>query len=129
MVRRTPPSESVREELLIKKLGARGWGRLHHFRHYYGPGWGDGAGRPVSPRALEGFYRFLERFEFPPGVKPSVFLTDTGHLEMCWEERTGKAVQIEFTPAGADYYSESTRREGCLGYAQISELVRELAVS
>ena len=47
------PGEADREELLLKKLGPRGWGRLRHFRYYYDPGWGDGKGRPLSARALE----------------------------------------------------------------------------
>ena len=59
-VRPAPPSEAEREELLFSKLGAKGWVRLHHFRHYYSAGWGDGSGKPLSPRALEIFYRFLE---------------------------------------------------------------------
>ena len=54
-VRAATPSEADREEVVLKKLGARGWGRLHHFRFFYGPGWDERSGRPLSPRALEGF--------------------------------------------------------------------------
>jgi hypothetical protein len=60
------------EELLLSKLGAKGWGRLHYFHHYYSTGWGDGSGKPLSPRALETFYRFLESAKFPEGSVPSV---------------------------------------------------------
>lgn len=122
----TPPDECEREELLLNQLGVRGWGRICHFRQFYGSGWGTGAGRPVSPRALEGLYRFLEQATFPQGRNPSVFLTDDGNLELCWEDSAGKAVQVEFTPAGAEFYVESSAREESVDYSEIAKLAAEL---
>src|SRR6059036_1017365 len=85
-VRSAEPSEADREELVLNKLGTRAWGRLHHFRYFYRQGWGEGSGKPLSPRALEGFHRFVERAQFPEGSTPSLFFTDAGHLELCWED-------------------------------------------
>src|SRR6267143_4885583 len=101
---RTPfPDEAEREEIVLAKLGNRGWGRLHHFRHYYSAGWGDRCGKPLSPRALETFYRFLEQAQFPSNCTPSLFLTDNGTLELCWEDNFGKSVHFEFTPNGIEF--------------------------
>jgi hypothetical protein len=128
-VRPAAPNEADREEMVLKKLGPRGWGRLHHFRYFYGSGWGEGAGKPLSPRALEGFYRFVEHARFPTGVTPSLFFTDAGHLELCWEGPDEAAIQVEFTPEGAQFYQEATGREGSFSYSELSDLLREVSVS
>ena len=114
-------------ELLLSKLGAKGWGRLHHFRHYYSTGWGESSGRPLSPRVLETFYRFLELATFPEGPKPSVFLTDAGCIELCWEDPSGKAVQVEFKPAEIEFYLQNQDFEGSVPGSEVKELARRLA--
>lgn len=121
------PGEADREELLLAKLGPRGWGRLIHFRSYYQPGWGGGNGRQLSPRALEGFFRFLAAAEFPAGKVPSVFLTDRGGLELAWEDADGKAVQVEFTPQGAEFYIAGTETEGEAPVEALAQLAAQLA--
>ena len=127
-VRTVAPSEGEREELLLSKLGAKGWGRLHHFRHYYSAGWGGGSGKPLSPRALETFYRFLESAKFPEGSVPSVFLTDEGCIEVCWEDSASKAVQVEFRPAEIEFYVEAHQLEDSVPTSEVKELARRLAV-
>ena len=126
-VRPAAPSEGEREELLLSKLGPKGWGRLHHFRHYYSTGWGDGSGRPLSPRALETFYRFLESARFPEGSMPSVFLTDEGCVEVCREDFEGKAVQVEFRPAEIEFYVEAQQQEDSVPASKAKELAQRLA--
>lgn len=121
------PSEADREELVLVKLGARGWGRLHHFRHYYSQGWGDGTGSPLSPRSLEGFHRFLEQVKFPATSKPSLFLTDAGHLELCWEDSGGKTIQVEFTPSGANFYVEAKDEEKSAAFSELAPLAVDLS--
>ena len=121
------PGEADREELLLKKLGPRGWGRLHHFRHYYEPGWGEGRGSQLSPRALEGFFRFLAAAQFPAGKVPSVFLTDRGGVELAWEDANGQAVQVEFTPQGAEFYVAATEAEGQVPVGGLEQLASQLA--
>ena len=125
-VRRTEPSEGEREELLLSKLGPKGWGRLHHFRHYYSAGWG-GSGKPLSPRALETFYRFLESATFPSGSVPSVFLTDEGCIEVCWEDSARKVVQVEFRPAEIEFYVEAQQIEDSVPASEAKELAKRLA--
>jgi len=126
-VRPAQPSEAEREDLLFSKLGTKGWVRLHHFRHYYSAGWGDGSGKPLSPRALETFYRFLETAVFTGQAKPSVFLTDHGCIELCWEDESGKAVQVEFRPGEIEYFIEAQNSEGVIPNAAVTELARRFA--
>lgn len=123
------PGEVEFEDLLLQKLGARGWGRVHHFRNYYGPGWGANIGKPLSPRAVEAFRRFLQVAAFPPGAQPSVFLTDRGGLELCWEDANQKSVQVEFTSQGIEFYCEAADEEDLVGFDCIPGLARRLAAA
>ena len=116
-----------RQKLLLSKLGTKGWGRLHHFRNYYSAGWGDGTGKPLSPRALEAFYRFLEAAEFPQGSVPSVFLTDDGSIELCWENQDGTDVQVEFRPSDIEFYVQAQEVEDSVPASDAKALASRLA--
>ena len=120
------PNEAAREELLLQKLGARGWGRMHHFRNFYQPGWGDARGKSLSPRASEAFFRFIEAVQFPAKCVPSLFLTDQGGLELRWEDG-GHDVQVEFTSDGIEYSFAATGREDFLPHSQVSSLAGQLS--
>ncbi|MHC1765445.1 MAG: hypothetical protein AB9869_14280 [Verrucomicrobiia bacterium] len=124
-VRRAAPDELTREDLLLRRLGPKGWGRVHHFRNYYGSGWG-GKGRVLSPKALDAFFRFVEDAQFPAG-DPSVFLTDRGGIELCWEDRNGKSVQVEFTAKGAEFYCQATDQEGVVTFEGLAQLPKQLS--
>jgi len=125
-VRASEPGETAREELLLKKLGAKGWGRVHHFRNFYQQGWGDGSGKALSPRALEAFFEFLKSVNFSEEVLPSVFLTDSGGLELCWEEDGNRPIQLEFSPSGIEVYREKTGTEKILALTESLELARSV---
>jgi len=120
------PNEAAREELLLKKLGARGWGRLHHFRQFYQPGWGERRCRPLSPRATEAFFRFLEEVRFASGCMPSLFLTDQGGLELRWE-LNGRDVQVEFSSEGIESYSAADGNEAVVPHAEASAVARRFS--
>ncbi len=123
-VQRAAPDELAREELLINKLGPKGWVRMHHFRNYYQAGWGE-KGRVLSPKALDAFFRFIEQATFP--TSPSVFLTDRGGIELCWEDAQGKSVQVEFTGAGAEFYKAATDEEAVVPFGDLTQLSQRLA--
>ena len=126
-VRRTAPDGWAREELLLRKLGAKGWGRVYQFQNYYMSGWGE-KGRVLSPRALDAFFRFMEAASFPTDKSsPSVFLTDRGGVELVWEDRNGKSVQVEFTATGAEFYRAATEEEGQVTIDGLAELSRRLS--
>ena len=58
---------------------------------------------------------------------PSVFLTDAGCIELCWEDSSGKAVQVEFRPAEIEFYVEAKQLEDSVPASQAKELARHLA--
>ncbi|HEX9785864.1 MAG TPA: hypothetical protein VGA56_24440 [Opitutaceae bacterium] len=115
------------EQALLAKLGARGWGRIHHFRNHYNQPWGERRGEPLSPRALDLLARFVTAATFPTGSQPSVFLTDHGTLELCWEDATGAARQVEFKADGIDYFIEATGEEASVGSDRLGDIVGKLA--
>lgn len=128
-VRRVGSDEIEGEEILLEKLGPRGWGRIHHFRNYYQASWGERRGQAMSARALNAFIRFLSQIEIPaPGKRPSVFFTDFGGIEMCWESMGGKALQVEFRRDGVEFYSEATGEEGQVGLLDFDRLKAALGV-
>jgi hypothetical protein len=121
------PGEADQDELLLSKLGVRGWGRLHHFRMLYQAGWGDGAGKPASPRAVQALVSFLDGFNLPEGVTPSLFLTDRGGIELAWEEAGGAPVQVEFHRDGIEVYREAAGVEKEFAPDQAATAARLLA--
>ena len=117
----------ARQELLLRKLGPKGWVRVSLFRNYFASGWGEN-GLVLSPKALEAFFRFVEAATFPVGNRsPSVFLTDRGGIELCWEDLNGNAVQVEFTGAGVEYYQAATDQEGAESFDGLTELSKRLS--
>jgi hypothetical protein len=121
------PEEWAQDELLLRKLGSRGWGRVYYFRHFYTSGWGEHAGPAPSPKALGAFYQFVECAAFPSGTVPSVFLTDRGGVELSWEDADGKSVQVEFTRTGAEFFREATGEEDTVPLAEAPHLWQRLA--
>ena len=71
--------------------------------------------------------RFLESAVFTGDAKPSVFLTDQGCIELCWEDESGKAVQLEFRPGEIEFYVESQNSEGTVPNSAVTDLARRLA--
>lgn len=120
--RTAAPGESDREELLLNKLGKRGWGRLHYFRQEFSDRWGEGKEKPFSPKSQEALFHFLEMIDWPEGILPSLFLTPDGHLELAWEDSKGKRVQLEFGPQQTELYMESEEKEVVLPNGSLSQL-------
>jgi len=117
------------DELVFDKLGARVWGRLCYFRRYYSADWGERGNRPLSPRAIGIFCRFLEHATFPANLKPSLFLTSDGTLELCFEDKNGKAVEFEFTPSEVRFFLESDGDEGADSPSGAAEITKRLATT
>lgn len=128
-VRRVSLDQTDEESVLLEKLGTRGWGRIHYFRSHFDAGWGEnGTGKAVSPKAYEAFSRFVQAATFPEGTVPSVFLTDEGGIELCWEDKGAKPIQIEFQRNGAEYFVGATQSEGFVGYDEIDHIAKTVGV-
>ena len=126
-VRSTEPADSGRQAVLLHKLGEKAMVRVRRFRNCFASAWGEN-GKALSPRALDAFFRFVEGATFPEGNRsPSVFMTDEGGLELCWEDRNGKSVQVEFTAKAVEFYEGATEEEGSVPFERLAELCGRLA--
>jgi len=56
-----------------------------------------------------------------------VFLTDRGGIELCWEDREGQSVQVEFTGTGAEFYQGATEEEGVVAFDGLPQLAGRLS--
>jgi hypothetical protein len=122
-------ADDPRDSVMIKKLGSHSWDRLSTFRYDYFAGWGEGSGKPLSPRAVEALYRFVETATFSRANKPSLFLTNEGTLELCWEDQAGRAIDTEFTPAGVRYTVDARGLQGFASFAEINDIATQLTRS
>lgn len=98
--------DSANKEFVTRKLGVNGWKRWQYFRQHFSGRWGDEGQCPVSPRSQQSLLKALESLQFPPAVKPSLFLTDDGHFELAWRDADGQSVQIEFGPTEFELFME-----------------------
>ena len=105
------PGEGANEQLVLSQLGVNGWGRWQYFRTCFSGGWGEGHERPLSPRSQEMLFRALACLTYPEGVTPSLFLTDEGHLELAWQDRDGRAVQLELGSRTFEVFIEAAGLE------------------
>jgi hypothetical protein len=64
---------------------------------------------------------------FPADVTPSIFLTNDGGIELCWEDVAGKAVQVEFRPGGIEYFLAASGEEAEIEYVELPDLARRLS--
>ena len=99
---------------IYEVLGSHGVSRLDEFRHYC-QGWDNGKGTALSPASEKRFTTFLRKFASELGkVRPSVFLTREGNLQLGWEDKSSKAVEVEFLPDHIEVFIESSNEEGTL---------------
>ena len=95
-------------------LGAHGVSRLSEFRSY-NRGWDNGKGAALSANSEKQFTSFIEQFAAELSkVRPSVFLTREGNLQLGWEDKRGKAVEVEFFPSHIEVFVESSNEEETL---------------
>ena len=120
------PGESAMDDLLVRKLGNRGWGRFHYFKNWYSSPWGEANNKPMSPKATMALQRFLEVADFPEGVVPSLFITQEGFLELAWEDADGSKFQLEFGSQETEVYLEAKDLETMLPNTDM-ENIRSLA--
>jgi len=124
-IRAFKPGESASEKLLFAKLGKNGLKRWQYFRETFSGGWGERGQKPLSPKSQAIFFKTLPHLQFPAGAKPSLFLTDAGHLELAWRDTDGKAIQIEFGSSESEIYRESSGYEETVPNRELPEVIRE----
>jgi hypothetical protein len=111
---------------MYELLGAHGVSRLSEFRHYR-QGWDNGKGTSLSPDSEKQFATFVQKFAGELGkVRPSVFLTREGNLQLGWEDTRGKAVEVEFFPSHLDVFIESANEETTLRIEDANKLFQDI---
>ena len=79
------------------------------------PGWAKPAASCHPRRSTHFSVSLRQPISRQAKATPSVFLTDRGGIELVWEDRNGKSVQVEFTGTGAEFYEAATDEEACSG--------------
>src|SRR6266481_135926 len=110
-VRESLPGEAATDQLVLRKLGFKGLTRLRQFQTEYQGGWGQGKGKPLSPKAVRVLFHFLEASTFPDSFVPSIFLSETGSLGLAWEDRSGQSIEITISGNTIDYFTERDGKE------------------
>lgn len=115
-------------ELAVRALGDQGRRRFESFRRYP-DGWGGGKGKQLSTASVAMFERFVRRVPDIGKVRPSLFLTFQGNLQLGWKDKEQRDIEIEFTPNRWEYYLESRDAEGSVtieGMISFIEIVKPL---
>jgi len=108
---------------MARIVGDNGAERYTKFESY-GAGWDGADAKPLSYRSVAVMEYFLEQFsEF--SRTPSIFLLESGNLQLGWEDSQDNTVEVEFAPERLVYFIEALNREGeiHLGSAEEKELI------
>ena len=108
-------------------LGSNATKRFEFFKQYKS-GWDAGRGLPLSPRSvavMESFISFFSDFK----KEPSLFLTLEGNLQLGWEDKDNRSIEIEFFPDRIEYYLESLDEEQAISltYSEICKFSNRLS--
>lgn len=111
------------QDLISKKLGSRGYGRMLAFTRFYTTDWGEG-NQQVSPRGLSAFLRFLRAVNFRDGADPSVFLSNDGEVQLAWSDAHGHAIQLLFGPEEIGVFHEGQKRDDIVALNEYNNLAQ-----
>lgn len=108
-------------------LGSNATKRFELFKQYKS-GWDVGRGLPLSPRSvavMESFISFFSDFK----QEPSLFLTLEGNLQLVWEDKDNRPIEIEFFSDRIEYYIESLDEEQAISltYSEICKFSNRLS--
>lgn len=125
-VRESLPREAFSDQLVLRKLGFKGLTRLRQFQTEYQGGWGQGKGKPLSPKAVRVLFCFLEALTFPDSIVPSIFLAESGSLGLAWEDRSGQSIEMTISGNSIDYFTERDGKEESVAATGAQDLARAL---
>lgn len=110
------------EKNLYEKLGNTCWGRFWFFHKHCSIKWGYN-GTSISALSQISFLRFLDKIEINSRIKPYIFLTESGHIEVVLEKKKKDSLHLEFFPDKVEYYMELDDEEGELSNGSVIEFV------
>ena len=126
-VRMSLPGEAKTDQLVLRKLGFRGLTRLRQFQTEYQGGWGEGKGKPLSPKAVRVLFHFLEASTFADSIVPSIFLSETGSIGLAWEDRKGNSIEVTISGNSIDYFTERDGKEESVTADRVQGLAHTLS--
>ena len=91
-------------------IGATGLKRLKDFFDLQA-GWDGRASKPISLQSVDVFSRFFE----DTGLRPErlgIFMSSQGNVVVNWPDPGGELIELEFQPAGIEYFFERSDEEG-----------------
>lgn len=102
------------DNLSIKSLTIIGDNGLKRFEEFiqYRDGWDFGIGETLSSQSIALLDTFINIYFDCFKTEPSLFLTRAGNLQLGWEDKHEKAIELEFFPNKIEYYIESKEEEG-----------------
>ncbi len=107
---RIKPTDSLSKKA-IAIIGENGADRFEEFKQYKS-GWDLGIGEPLSPQSIALLDTFINFYYDCFKTEPSLFLTNSGNLELGWEDKNGQEIELEFFPNKIEFYIESIGEEG-----------------
>lgn len=126
-VHRSLPGEATTDQLILRKLGFKGLTRLRQFQTEYLGGWGEGKGKPLSPKAVRVLFHFLEASTFADSIVPSIFLSETGSIGLSWEDRKGNSIEVTISGNSIDYFTARDGREESATVDRVQGLAHTLS--
>jgi hypothetical protein len=114
------------DDLSEKSKEILGENGVHRFNEYlsYDKGWDSGRGEYLSKQSIAILDSFINSFEKLKEKEPSIFLTRSGNLQLGWEDKFDKVIEIEFFPNKIEYYIESNNEEGDIDFTDY--IVRDI---
>lgn len=94
---------------VAKILGSSGVQRFEEFKMYHS-GWDHGYGKSLSYKSVAVMESFLSMLSILD-TEPSIFFTREGNLQLGWEDKEGKVIELEFFPDRIEYYLEGRSLE------------------
>lgn len=109
----------------VRLVGKNGLDRFQLFRHFP-KGWDSGNGEPLSEQSIKTFEMYATQYSDPVKCQPSLFLTRMGHLQLGWEDKEGKRIELEFYSDKVEYFIEALDDEGEVSLNDLAKLIDKL---
>lgn len=113
-------------DIITSRLGHYNRQRIEVFTNYE-DGW-DGSGHKLKVGSIATLEKFLGIPALHFHTEPSVFLTRNGNVQIAWEDKDLKEIEIEFFDKNLlEYYREKDGSEGVLNLDRIEDLLKVIS--
>lgn len=117
--------ESALSVEAITVIGENGRRRFEEFSRY-NAGWYGGVGKKLSKWSVSIFERFIKEVPELKVVRPSLFLTFEGNLQLGWTNKSGHRIELDFLPDKIEYFIEPLDQDESVKLADIFKLTEKI---